>query len=395
VPQAIHVEKSVSAQIYDPSFLWLYATACFLFLFGGFYLGKNRRAQKLRKPMLEFNSTRLTIAAGGLVIIGIVALNLTVRTVESQQLGSSWTGIATAYYLLSQTSYYGLAIAALMFARRPSVPLAIIIVVAVIGILPAVLTLVKRNVLFELCVIAAGSLFFMRRYVPPRPLVFAAMIFGTIMIHQVGEIRNYIRDDRGSAIDAMMEGVLWENFAYFDMERAHEVTQASVDVYVARQSGDMEWGAEYWNKFVHQYVPAFLVGRDTKEGLKIDVRRGSSEVAVEDYFSHGATRTGFSDSFRSFQLFGVLVFGLIGYVMGRLYSLAITGSLVGQFLYVVLLNDALFAITESTARFISQLPFIAVITVGVIIFSRHVPPGKRAHLRVKIPSASSPRPAQG
>ena len=30
-----------------------------------------------------------------------------------------------------------------------------------------------------------------------------------------------------------------------------------------------EFGADHWNKLVHQYVPAFLLGRDFKEGLKI------------------------------------------------------------------------------------------------------------------------------
>ena len=371
VPQAISIEKSPLKDIYGTHFVWLYATCAFIAGSAGFYLAKNAGKKKRRrqKPM-EFDYKRLTIASGALIALGIVSLLLTIRTVQAQSLGSSWTGIATAYYLLAQSAYLGLAIAAILFVRKPSYVLAAIIVVGLLGVMPAVVTLVKRNVLFELGVIAAGSLYFGRRVVPPRLLVFGAMIFGTILLHQVATVRHFVQADKGNVADAIVEGVPFENFAYFELDRAPELSKAVVDIYVARQTGQYEWGAEYVNKLTHQYVPSFLLGREFKDSLKLDTRSGLDELAVEDFESRGATRTGFSDSYRSFQEFGLIIFFLIGSIMGWLYGRAVEGSLIAQFFYVILLNDSLFAITESTARFISQLPFILVMAFAVFFFAR-------------------------
>lgn len=394
VPQAIYLNASSQGELYNAPFVYGYATACFLFTCAGFYLAKSPPPRRRRKPPLQFNEQRLLIATGGLVVVGIAALFMTIRTVNAQQLGASWTGIATAYYLLSNTAYYGIALAALMFARKPSVPLAIILGVALLGVMPAVMVLVKRTVLFELAVIAAGALYFVRRYSPPRPVVFTAMILGTLVLHQVGAMRNYIKAEEATVIEAIADGVLWEDFAYFEPREGHELTQATTDIYIAQQTNTYEWGAAYWNKLIHQYVPAFLLGESFKDALKIETMTGADDIAVEGYSSKGATRTGLSDSFRAFNIFGVMVFLMIGLVMGSLYGRALQGSLIAQFLYVILLNDAIGALTDSTARFIMQIPFLAVVSFCVFWFAKERKPAGRRRRAVPMPRpAARPRPA--
>jgi hypothetical protein len=62
-----------------------------------------------------------------------------------------------------------------------------------------------------------------------------------------------------------------------------------------------------------------------------------------------------------FGHFGFLValfFCFIGWLVGSLYRNALGGSIVFQYLYLVLLNDVLVAFTDSTARFLVGLPWV-------------------------------------
>ncbi|KCZ47175.1 hypothetical protein, partial [Hyphomonas sp. CY54-11-8] len=198
--------------------------------------------------------------------------------------------------------------------------------------------------------------------------------------NKVGEIRNYVKTGQGSFIEAVLSPELYDHFDYFALQEgdSSEIGLAQYDFWYINETGRWEYGADYWNKLVHQYVPAFLVGRESKESLKIDslsqrLRLGTEEGA----FSLGSTRTGFSDTYRNFGPLGAIVFWIIGYGFGSLYSIATSGSLFGQYYYLILLADGIKSITHDTAELLRALPFILGVSLIVMIFARRRPRVRR------------------
>ena len=79
------------------------------------------------------------------------------------------------------------------------------------------------------------------------------------------------------------------------------------------------YGTIIWNGFIYNYVPERLVGKSFKESLQYHADYEKKILPI----THGITTvTGYFDAFASFGYFGFLLFGLIGYLMGIIWSRA-------------------------------------------------------------------------
>jgi hypothetical protein len=301
---------------------------------------------------------------------------------EGAGIHGSTTGIITLFYLIFQCIFMALAIATVRWLATGRRIWAIFGAIAITLGLIAIAANAKRSLTAEIVFVLGASLFFLRGWVPPRTVMAALMIFGTVLVHQVGAIRDYVRAGNGTAFEAVVAGVPFENFAYFNPGKAPELTQGVVDIYRANETGQLDGPAFLWNRMVHQYVPAFIVGRDIKEGLKIDLP-GYYNDGLDIFDWYGATRTGFSDTYTGYGIFGVLVFALLGMIMGKLYVNARSGVPWALFLYPLLINDSMFAITESSARFFSGGFFVICVTIFLFW-------GSNASMRRAVPFATYP-----
>jgi hypothetical protein len=219
IPQGIYIERmGISAQ-YNGTTLWYYVIACFLLLAAGFYSSSRYRSRRVRRgpqspdnPGDTYDFGALKVGTVGLVAVGFVCSILLVRTISSENLGGQWTGIVTAYALGMNALNYGLCLAFLLYLRRPSAMLLLLMAIAVLGVLPVVMAGVKRAGLFELAFIFAAGWFFTKKKSPPRIAILAAFLFGTVLLHQIGAVRAYVKDGRGNAAEAVLEGVQFRTF---------------------------------------------------------------------------------------------------------------------------------------------------------------------------------------
>lgn len=375
VPLGIELESDPS-NFYASGNFWLYVTACFLFLAWGFRLGRKGQLKRIQRTpevtRAEYNLRRLLVAAGGLTALGLVSVAMMYGT-DTSSLGTQWTGIITMYQLFSSASGMGLCLAMLVFARTRSALALGIAVVASTPLIAAALGGVRREQLFDLLVLTAGSWYIVRRSFPPRLAVIICLVVGTVVLNKAGELRSYIASDQGSFLDAIVSDEIYKEFNYFALEQGEssEVGLAQHDFWYMNQNERWEYGAGYWNKLVHQYVPAFIVGRDYKEDLKLDTLSERLRLDVEDgKFSAGSTRTGFSDTYSNFGFIGVFVFLVIGYGFGMLYGNLGSGSITAQYFYLILLAEGLKSITHSTAELVSALPFVIGLSLIALHFAR-------------------------
>jgi hypothetical protein len=385
VPQAIHIETSGLGEFYDAHFTWAYATLCLLATAAGFRAGV-RHGPSGGRPALAvqplLGGTVALLAVGGFSALKVHGM------AEADDLGSEWTGAITAYHLGAQTLIYAFALSWLIYLRTGRTIFLALMCAALLFVVPGLMAGVKRSVVFELAFVLVAGLHFARGLRLNRLALAAACIFGTVLIHQVGALRDYVNQGHGNAVQAVVSGVMFEQFEYFNLERAPELSQAVSDIAIYSETMRFDGFAHHWNKLVHQYVPAFLLGQETKDSLKVDVVGGYGEATAKAYFSPGATRTGFSDSFRGFWLFGAVLFLVIGWVFGRLYTSSLDGNLPAQFYHLVLFSDGLLAITESTTRFVSQIPFLLLATLPIFLFAIG---GRRRTVRYASAAAPLPR----
>ena len=366
VPQAIHIEVSGLGEFYDAHVTWLYATVCLIATAAGFHAGLRHGPPGWRPALAVRPLLGGTVALVGLG--GFCALKV-YWMAETNDVAAQWTGAITAYHLGTQALIYAFALSWLIYLRTSRPVFLAMMCVAFLLMVPGLMTGVKRSVIFELAFVAAAGLHFVRRVRWNRLALVAACIFGTVLIHQVGAVRHYIDNGRGNAVQAVASGVMFERFEYFNLQSARELRQAISDIDIYSETMRFDGFALHWNRLVHQYVPAFLVGRETKDNLKVDVTAGYGDASARVISSRGATRTGFSDSFRGFWWFGSVIFLVIGWGFGRLYTSSRDGNLLAQFYYLVLFSDGLLAITDSTTRFVSQIPFLLLATLPIFLFA--------------------------
>lgn len=375
VPQGIELELA-SYSPYASSDFWLYVTACFVFILLGFKAGKRRKKRRIvtsqARQLRTFKMKRLLISAVGLVALGQIAV-LQMGGIDTSGMGGQWSGVITLWALLAKANSLGLCLAVLIFARTRSRLALSVAIFASIPVMQSAFLGIRREYIFDLAILTAGAWYISKDRFPPRGVVIVLFLIGMVVLNAVGSIRSQAIPNGGNLLKILTSAEVYQEFNFFDLQQgvASEVGLARYDFWYMNETWDWEYGAEYWNRLVHQYVPAFLVGRSLKEGLKIDtlserLSRGESE----GLFSLGSTRTGFSDTYRSFGPFGVLVFAVIGYYFGTLYAVVNFGGIYGQFLYLIMLAEGIKAITHGAGVFVAALPFTLIISSLAFRFAR-------------------------
>ncbi len=362
VPQGIEIESSPRS-FYGSEAFWLYVTACFVCIAVGFRIGSKIRGKRTAgAPDWEtrgFSNKRLLIAAGGLAALGQVAA-FQMSSIDTSGMGKQWTGVITMWALLGKASGFGLCLAVLVFARTRRWEALAIAAVATVPLIQAAIFGVRREILFDLVILTVGAWYFAKQSYPPRAATIAGLFVGAVILNSVGDIRARVISGEESFIEVMTSAGIYEEFDYRSLGQgdSSEIRLAQYDFQYVNKSDRWELGAEHWNSLIHQYVPAFIFGRELKESLQISTLNRRLTLGEErGAFSLGSTRTGFSDSYRAFGFFGVTIFLLIGSLFGTLYGNAAQGNIRSQYLYLVLTAEGLLAITHSTGAFVASLPF--------------------------------------
>ncbi|MEL6757088.1 MAG: hypothetical protein AAFP81_11705 [Pseudomonadota bacterium] len=374
VPQGIQLETSLESSYAGEGF-WLYVIGCFLFLVLGFAIGRRVQLKRLTRGSnpgpARFDNHKLLAAALALTLVGAIA-GYQIRGIDTSGMGGQWTGVITMWVLLAKANGFGLCLAVLVFARTGSLIALLIGVFAALPIISSAFIGVRREAIFDLAVLTGGAWYLSKKKFPPRLLVLVAVIGGTVLLNTVGTIRAQVRSGETSLVSILTEPETYNQFDFFDVDNtSSEVGLAQYDYWYANQTGNWELGANHWNQLVHQYVPAFAFGREFKDSLKFSTLSTRLSTGQEEGLdSLGSTRTGFSDSYRGFGGFGVLVFAAIGCFFGALYANSFIGVISGQYFYLVLLAEGLKAVTHSTSAFVAALPFTIILSLFVLAQAR-------------------------
>lgn len=387
LPQARLIESSGDFDEFQPTLMWQYMILCIVLTFVGFTAGKMRGAGSARNGFAQFSAQydfkRLFAGACVLGFFGAIATFEMNRMAAALAPGEMWTGPLALFAMLSSLLFFAADIAWIIYLYTGSKP-ALILAVAGLGLnIPTILFSARRELAFAMAVTILLGYFFVRKKSLSRLVILPLLLIGSVLISQAGQIRAFISNNNSSLIGALREDEITSGKVSYA-----ELGSGVSDVAIATYSNHYVFIAPYLNSLVQLYVPAFLVGHDFKDGLKLSVEDEAAGTGRRVYFG-GSTRTGFGDSFQAFHFFGSLTFFAISFFMGRLWTRAKAGDIKYQLYYIAMLPAGLKVFTESTGVFVATLPFVMVAMGSVFAYAKRRKPSA-------VPALSArPVPASG
>ncbi|WP_094507618.1 hypothetical protein [Brucella thiophenivorans] len=315
---------------------------------------------------MHFSEKRLLWAAAGLSIFGAVFYFLLSRLPGDISIGTQMTGMPVVYLFFAQLMPYGLAIALLCFASRPSWTALAIIIFDLLFYFDRILVTGKRAEAIQLLLMILLPLWFYRRFVVPRILMALGILAGTFLMTSMGDYRQITRAASGFVLDDIMQINYSDNFSETLARGGLEMRNAVLRIDEIDQRLEFDYGKFHWNRVIFTFVPAQLVGSKLKESLQFDTPKPSRNYNPLT----GTTETGLVDAFASFWYFGALKFLLLAWIMRRIWETAMAGEMLGQLVYMLSIVPAMHAISHQTDWVIPVWIHMAIFLIPVLWFCR-------------------------
>lgn len=349
-----------------------------IFCMGAAYWGYVQNSRPAQLFRWSFNRRKLLQGSAALSLLGAFFFYKMgqLAAEANAETGGLWTGIITIYAFFGHMLTVGFAIALILHVRRPSRATWVILGFGLIFYFERVVIAGRRAELVDLFLMVLFALWFNRRWAPPRSVIIGAFIVGALVINSAGDYRRtMLGEDRASWSGAGVEEILSIDYVG-NLTRiaegnaaGEEARNAVLTIEAVDRRLNFDYGFSLWNAFVHQYIPAQLIGSNLKKALTIDL-----ENPAHMEFGHipypGTTYTGLADSFSSFWFFGAVKFFLIGYILSRWYRAANEGHFVAQLVIMLSMGAALHSITHTAHHFFLVFIKLAAFTVPVVIYAR-------------------------
>lgn len=161
------------------------------------------------------------------------------------------------------------------------------------------------------------------------------------------------------------------NLKYDKMDlflKSNEFSLCAHKIIYAYERNYYGYGVFYWNRFVWDYIPGQIIGRDLKASLGLckDVYN-PNDLPYAAYL--GCTSLGFADTFQSFSFLGCFFWGVISYWMRIFYQKAMMRKSLSIFLYMALVVPSMETITHQSAQFTNYLTFLILVVLPLSVLS--------------------------
>lgn len=325
------------------------------------------------------NSVFLTVSNRKLVqlAIGLTLFTLTMafllRGVDASD-GSSevnWSGPITIIYFFSNLKALSLFLVIYLFLSGERRKLcAILIVLHVVMYLPAVAIYFRRRAVLEVFVIVSMAYWYARGLVLSRTFVLISIPLGMLFVFGVGALRglewNKLADVNVAQIAAID---FWSNTPFQNAMQFPEMANAYYIVKYVNDGASLTLGADSWNRFIFQWLPGQLVGRDLKADLMFDndlFNRALHNVGAVHRV--GATSSAFGDAYMEGGFLGSVFFFITAFVVGTWWERARRGDERARIYYASGIAPATLMLTAYPAYFFNvMLLFLLVVMVGLKI----------------------------
>lgn len=329
-------------------------------------LGWSQSAPPMTLFRWVLDERRLLIVGAAFSAIGGFFFFRISRLPVEMTVGTFISGLPVIYLFFARLLSYGLAIAILCFARRPSLPALGIILFDLMFYFDRIFITGKRGETAELILMIGLAVWFYRGWAPPRALVLTGLLVGTVAMTSIGSYRDITRESGGTNFGAASKIDIVEGFQDALRDGGPEMRNAVLRIHAAYQSGQYDYGLFHWNTLISDYVPAQIVGSRFKEAFMFPLPGPGRDYDP----MKGSTETGMADAFRSFGYLGVIKFLLIAYVLSRIWKAAMSGYAVAQIIYMFSAVPAMLTISHHTQWIVSTWVHFGFFLIPALYWAR-------------------------
>ncbi len=313
-----------------------------------------------------------------------------VATSERQMTDASGlTGIATVYLFFAGLVFPGFAICLILFLSQPSIFRLMATLAG--GFIPIIYVLgARREPAVMLGLIVVLAIYYAKRKVPSRLMIFGSLSFAMLAIPATGTYRGLV--DYKNELDAFRQLHLIQNFKdYFGRESVLELRNGAAVIDSTQRFSTYDFGAGYWNQIVFRFIPAQFVGMDRKNALMIGTtveKMGTNQTASGYEIWTGSTITGMGDAFRHFGWFGCLFFAALALLFRSIWLTSLLpNALFAQLLYIMIGTSAMRALTHQTVDFLPGVIYqFTFLTMGVFYAKQRSGPAHYSRQGPRSPS---------
>ena len=287
----------------------------------------------------------------------------------------SWTGMTVVYSYISAGIVLGFLLCLNAALSKASLTRWTIVAATAVYPVLSIIFLGRRTMVFRMALFVAGTLWFRKRWAPPRIAVVAAMVLGGIAIITLDAYRSY----------AVRTGDLRGAFAQVDFreellsyaEGGHQegMDNLIIGIPARMHAGSFTLGSSIWNSLVNSLVPAVFVGRSLKSAMVFRVGKNNSDIfhqfaGVDPAF--GAFSTGPYAVFAEWHFLGCLFYFLLARFFRRLWVGSMQPhAMTLQILYIAsLLFVPLFVVDSHSATFSRTVFVWLLLIVGVFVSTK-------------------------
>jgi hypothetical protein len=388
LPQAIAlVNDPGAAPIIAVNKALIMASLCAVMSWFGYLFKPNVRF--LNSLNYGLDSKRLFQAGIVLSLASLVSTIILGRIdIQTSEIGT-WTGPATILYFFGNLRYIGFAIFLSITLRCPTPANILLTFLSSYPIIEIIAFRGRRTPVMIFLITIGLTLFYIKRYLPPRVLVATITVLGAFLIPLVGKLRgdfwfaifsgDFASIDFNSGLERVIEGDILE------------FRNAAILIDASDRLGQFGFGTGFWDDIVFRFVPAQLLGAGFKRALQLhwSVDLQTVSELYQYQFPAGVTFTGIGDTYMQFSYFGCLVFALIGYLFKNLWvSSLYLNSIVSQIFYMGLVSPMLVGVTHGIGRFIQDAIF-QVIFLGLALRYARLRRNEQYSLDTLLSSSSS------
>lgn len=327
-------------------------------------LGWSIGVSKTRRASYRLSS-RYTLHYVAVVttIIAVVTTMMIERT--GNGVGGTQTGIVAILLFLNGLKVVSLFLSFFLVLRYRTRAGIALLAINLLVYTPFISLYFRRQAMMEVLSCIVLALWFARRVVLPRFLLIAIFATGYLVLSAVGEFRvraletgqwNYL------SMSEMLSAVLAVATKLSEDINHSELLNAINLIKTVNLDGQYSFGASSWNRLVFQWVPAQLVGYETKMSLMFE---NNIRERLFMYANHeiptGSTLTGIADAYLELWYFGAVFYAATGYVMGRWWARAQLGDPWAMVYYVGGLGPALLTLTHSAIHFVNGILLMLII----------------------------------
>lgn len=363
LPQAIALSNNpgpVSQQALERVLLMsiLCAVMCWL----GYQLPLSHKL--IAKLGVSINSKKLLQGGIVFVLVGYICNYLISQLPEEIIQSSQWSGTITIYAFFRSLIYPGFAIILMSTLKRPTVTKLVLTSCAAAIPIQLAVFYGRREPTATFILTVGLCLYFLRRYLPPRWLVFSVLIFTLVAIPLIGSYRSIATSGNWSQLSELRP--VGELQSLIEEGKILELRNAALEMDAAIRTRQYAYGTDYWNNLIFRFVPAQIVGREIKEALQIKLSNYNLQTQYNYSIPSGSTTTGIGDAFVQFDYLGCIFFLILASAFKHLWVAAVyKNNIASQVFYISLIGPAMLSVTHGTIRFLPDFLF-RLIFIGIV-----------------------------